>query len=126
MSEFKTRTSERESNVENILRGIHNQRQTEITNVLKDNRKPEDYLRRMDREDKRYNEVKESLRRYFLSADEWKKEEEGVEYGCSYSKYPDQCFAHSHQRCVPSEKCKCIFDAEFRCEFLIEKVKHIE
>ena len=77
MSEFKTQTSERRQNIENILKGIHCQRQNEITAVLKDNRRPEDYLRRMDREDKRYNEVKEALRRYFLSVDEWKKEEEG-------------------------------------------------
>ena len=76
MTEFKTRTNERELNVENILKGIHCQRQNEITDILKDNRHPEDYLRRMDREDKRYNEVKEALRRYFLSVDEWKKEEE--------------------------------------------------
>jgi len=77
MSEFKTQISERRQNIENILKGIHCQRQNEITAVLKDNRRPEDYLRRMDREDKRYNEVKEALRRYFLSVDEWKKEEEG-------------------------------------------------
>jgi len=75
MTNFKTRTNEREQNVENILKGIHSQRQGEITIVLKDNRKPEDYLRRMDREDQRYNEVKEALRRYFLSVDEWKEEE---------------------------------------------------
>ena len=70
-----TCTNETETEIENLLKKSHGIRESEITDVLREVRKPEDYLRRMDREDKRYAAVKEAIRKYFLSVDEWKKEE---------------------------------------------------
>jgi hypothetical protein len=69
---------ERKTNIINILKGIHLQREKEITDLLKTNRRADDYLRRMDREDVRYKAITDALAKYFMNVDEWKKSE-GVE-----------------------------------------------
>jgi hypothetical protein len=68
----------REEEIRNIIRNEHVFRETEATNVLRSTRRPDDYLREIEREDKRYAVIKEALRKYFLTIEEWKKEE-GVE-----------------------------------------------
>ena len=64
----------RKEEIENVLKSEHGHRETEIVTLLRSNRKADDYLRRMDREDKRYHEATEAIRKYFASVDEWKKE----------------------------------------------------
>jgi len=56
--------------VEGLLKTTHEIREKEIADVLLSTRKPEDFLRRMDREDKRYYDVTEAVRKYFETIDE--------------------------------------------------------
>lgn len=71
-----TITKEKEIQVNNLLKGIHGQRQGEITEILKVTRNAEDYIRRMNREDIRYQKITAAIEEYFMGVDEWKKLQE--------------------------------------------------
>jgi hypothetical protein len=58
--------------IEGILKNTHANREMEITDVLRATRKPEDYIRRMDREDKRYYAVTEAIKEYYKTIEELK------------------------------------------------------
>ena len=53
--------------IESILKNTHEARHEEMVDVLEATRKPDDYLRRMEREDKRYYDVTEAIKKYFQS-----------------------------------------------------------
>ena len=67
-------TNERKTEIENILKNEHGRRENEIINVLRATQKPEDYLRRIKREDKRYYDVTEAIKEYFKTIEELKEE----------------------------------------------------
>jgi hypothetical protein len=60
--------------IEDLLKSIHFNREQDITDVLRATRNASDYLRRIEREEKRYYDVTEAIRKYFQSVEDWKEE----------------------------------------------------
>jgi len=60
----------RKTELENLLKIVHEHRESVIMDVLRNTRKPENYLRRIEREDGRYYAVTEAIREYFKSVEE--------------------------------------------------------
>ena len=73
--------SPRKDEMENTLKNEHGRRETDIIAALRETRKPADYLRRMEREDKRYAAMMEAIRLYFLPVDEYEKAQNEIVVG---------------------------------------------